>query len=78
MNNLHVSLSKGNTDKNLDFDNISVLAMLLEKARERIQSICYQQGLSAAHWHHKLLDSTAIAVAREFPSFGAGSARFVW
>nr|GMD73243.1 E3 ubiquitin-protein ligase listerin [Ipomoea batatas] len=65
------------TDKNLDFDNISVLAMLLEKARERSQSICYLQGSCAAHWHHKLLDSTAIAVAREFPSFGAGSARFV-
>ncbi|VFQ71782.1 unnamed protein product [Cuscuta campestris] len=66
-----------NTVKNSDSDSISVLAMLLEKATERIQSIGHLQGSCAASWQHKLLDSTAIAVVREFPSFGAGSARFV-
>ncbi|CAH9129291.1 unnamed protein product [Cuscuta epithymum] len=65
------------TTTNLNFDSISMLAVLIEKAMERIQSVGHLQGSCATHWHHKLLDSTAVAVVREFPSFGAGSSRFV-
>ncbi|KAL5757043.1 hypothetical protein ACOSP7_021464 [Xanthoceras sorbifolium] len=67
----------------LESDRIVILAMLLEKAREKItmrkmgEHSSRQQGSFPHHWHHELLESTAVAIACSFPPFGTSDSRFV-
>lgn len=67
-----------------DSDNINILAMLLEKARNRImkgklgEGYRKEQGVNPALWHHRLLESAAIAIARSHSLSGACYSRFVW
>ena len=66
-----------------DPNNILVLAMLMEKARMEIckrkvgVDLVHQQGSHADHWHHELLDSSAISTACSNPSFRSSDARFI-
>ncbi|KAL6195350.1 hypothetical protein ACLB2K_030969 [Fragaria x ananassa] len=72
----------GSAPCSLDSDRITILAMLLEKARNEITkakvgiSICTNMG-NIDHWHHELLESTVVAVARSSPPFGASSSQFL-
>ncbi|KAF5201967.1 E3 ubiquitin-protein ligase listerin [Thalictrum thalictroides] len=64
-----------------DFDHISVLAMLMEKVREfvrckmRVGSI--QHSIPLELWHHELLDSTAVSLARLSPPYQISYTRFL-
>ncbi|KAF6174070.1 hypothetical protein GIB67_020252 [Kingdonia uniflora] len=60
----------------LDFDHIDVLAMLMEKVKGKIGS-GHRQGSHSEEWHHKLLDSTAICVAKSCPSSVMSPSRFL-
>lgn len=57
----------------LSFKKIAVLARLMEKARAKMRNM---QG-EVSQWHHKLLDSTALYVARSLPPFAISGARFL-
>ncbi|XP_050138704.1 E3 ubiquitin-protein ligase listerin [Malus sylvestris] len=54
----------------LDSDHITILSMLLEKARDRIASM--KEGEvsmgNPENWHHELLESAAVSVAHSPPS----------
>ncbi|CAK9166922.1 unnamed protein product [Ilex paraguariensis] len=69
--------------RTLEPDCISVLAMLIEKAREEIRKrkvdmdLDHRQGSHSEHWHHELLDSAAASVARSFPPFEISDANFL-
>ncbi|KAK3218984.1 hypothetical protein Dsin_012954 [Dipteronia sinensis] len=75
--------SKHSEPGSLDADHIVILAMLLEKAREKItmrkvgEHSSHQQGSLPDHWHHELLESTAVAISCSFPPFGASDSRFI-
>ncbi|XP_050367875.1 E3 ubiquitin-protein ligase listerin isoform X2 [Argentina anserina] len=72
----------GSAPCSLDCDWITILAMLVEKARDKITkakvglSICTKMG-NPDYWHHELLESTAVAVAQSSPPFGASSPQFL-
>lgn len=59
----------------VDQDHLSVLAILMEKARERTRNP--QPVLGEGNWHHELLDSVALLLTRATPPFGNSSARFL-
>ncbi|XP_075088640.1 E3 ubiquitin-protein ligase listerin-like [Nicotiana tabacum] len=61
----------------VDSDCLSLLAMLVEKAREQTSIRGTFQVPYAARWHHQLLDSTAISVARAFPPFETSSVSYM-
>lgn len=66
-----------------DPNRILVLAMLMEKARVEIRRGEVGVGLVRWHvphpdyWHHELLDSSAISIARSLPSFRSSEAQFL-
>ncbi|KAF9597736.1 hypothetical protein IFM89_021223 [Coptis chinensis] len=65
-----------------DFDHISVLAMLMEKVRKIIRKKMssesdHEWDSQVKHWHHRLLDSTAVSVARFGPPFHISYSRFL-
>ncbi|XP_077233049.1 HEAT/U-box domain-containing protein [Tasmannia lanceolata] len=66
-----------------DFDRIAMLAMLIEKIRGRTDSkkvIFYSNHLKPSHpehWHHELLNSAALSVARLSPPFHSSQVRFL-
>lgn len=66
-----------------DSSNTLILALLMEKTREEIikrtvaGNLNHVQGANPNHWHHELLDSTALSIARSLPPFGSSSARFI-
>ncbi|KAK2652877.1 hypothetical protein Ddye_012733 [Dipteronia dyeriana] len=75
--------SKYSGPGSLDADRIVILAMLLEKAREKItmrkvgEHSSHQPGSLPDHWHHELLESTAVAISCSFPPFGVSDSRFI-
>lgn len=53
-----------------------ILALLMEKIREETLKK-RQLTENSKHWHHELLDSTALAIACSLPPFGSSDARFI-
>lgn len=66
-----------------DYDHITLLAMLLEKARNEItqrkvaEDSIHQLGTNPAHWHLELLDSAAVAIACSPLPFRTSNAQFL-
>ncbi|XP_059626408.1 E3 ubiquitin-protein ligase listerin isoform X2 [Cornus florida] len=65
-----------------DTNHLLVLAIFLEKTREKIKKKAgvdfdHLQGFQPDHWHHELLDSAAVSIARALPPFGTSDARFM-
>ncbi|XP_047330718.1 E3 ubiquitin-protein ligase listerin isoform X2 [Impatiens glandulifera] len=63
-------------------DHISILAMLMEKARVELkrrgsQSV-QQQGSLPDHWYHELLDISAVSIARGIPPIESSDSRYLW
>ncbi|KAG9151170.1 hypothetical protein Leryth_002735 [Lithospermum erythrorhizon] len=58
----------GISSKGLGSDFTSMLAMLMEKARSKIREKVYLQESYPDCWHHELLDSAALCVARSSPT----------
>lgn len=64
-----------------DPNYILVLAMLMEKARVELRkrkegvNLVRRQGSHPDHWHHELLDSSAVSITRS--SFRSSDARFI-
>ncbi|KAL4572514.1 hypothetical protein LXL04_019293 [Taraxacum kok-saghyz] len=63
----------GIRDSDSDSDRTFVLANLMEKTREEI----LKRKVHPNNWHHELLDSTALLIARSSPPFGSSNARFI-
>lgn len=62
----------------LDRNQISVLAILMEKVRERTGKSVQRSRLCRSNWHHELLDLVAVYVVQAFPPFGNSDAQFLW
>ncbi|XVF46152.1 hypothetical protein PTKIN_Ptkin03bG0003900 [Pterospermum kingtungense] len=66
-----------------DSNHLAVLAMLFEKARNEIrrrklgEDTFLRQGSLPDHWHHELLEATAVSAALSLPPFGTADAQFV-
>ncbi|KAL8531325.1 hypothetical protein ACS0TY_008085 [Phlomoides rotata] len=60
----------------MDKNHISVLAILMEKVRERSGMTVQLFGLCRNNWHHELLDLVAIDVVQAFPH-GNSDAQFL-
>nr|XP_043619247.1 E3 ubiquitin-protein ligase listerin [Erigeron canadensis] len=66
-----------------DSNYTCILALLMEKIREEItrkkltENSKHVHGVHLNHWHHELLDSTALAIACSFSAFGSSDARFI-
>lgn len=66
-----------------DSNHLAVLAMLFEKARNEIrrrklgEDSFLRRGSLPDHWHHELLEATAVSVAFSLPPFGTSDAQFV-
>ena len=66
----------------MESNHLAVLAMLFEKARKEIRrkvgnDSFLQLGSLPDHWHHELLEATAVSVAFSLPPFGTSDAQFV-
>ncbi|KAK4419849.1 E3 ubiquitin-protein ligase listerin [Sesamum alatum] len=61
----------------MDRDQISILAILMEKVRERTRKSIHQSGSCGSNWQHELLDLVAIDVVKASPPFGNSDARFL-
>ncbi|XP_060206970.1 E3 ubiquitin-protein ligase listerin isoform X1 [Lycium barbarum] len=61
----------------VDSDCLSLLAMLIEKAKMRASNRSTLQVPYAAYWHHHLLDFAAISVVRAFPPFGTSNVSYM-
>ncbi|KAK8596571.1 hypothetical protein V6N12_065056 [Hibiscus sabdariffa] len=67
----------------MDSNHLAVLAMLFEKARNEIRirrvgdSSFHPLGSLPDHWHHELLETTAVSVASSVPPFGTSDAQFL-
>ncbi|KAL0389109.1 UNVERIFIED_CONTAM: E3 ubiquitin-protein ligase listerin [Sesamum calycinum] len=61
----------------VDGDQISVLAILMEKVRERTRKSISRSGSCERNWQHELLDLVAIDVVKASPPFGNSDARFL-
>lgn len=65
-------------------DRIAVLAVLLEKARDKItmrkagEGFSSRKGAKPDHWHHEHLELAALAIARSVPPFRSSDAQFLW
>ncbi|KAH0637976.1 hypothetical protein KY285_037657 [Solanum tuberosum] len=58
-------------------DCLSLLTILIEKARTRTSNRSTVQVPYAAHWHHHLLDSAAVSVVQAFPPFGTSNVSYM-
>ena len=56
---------------------IPVLAVLMEKARERLRKANTLQGSQPEDWQHEFLDIAALSVVNANPPFGTSDARFL-
>lgn len=74
VNREEVSLDAGTMGKN----HISVLAVLMEKVRERTGMTVQQFGLCQNNWHHELLDLVALDVVQASSPSGNSEAQFLW
>ncbi|KAK8683673.1 hypothetical protein V6N13_039726 [Hibiscus sabdariffa] len=76
---VNFKIGSGSTDSN----HLAVLAMLFEKARNEIRKrkvgddSFHPLGSLPDHWHHELLEATAVSVASSVPPFGTSDARFL-
>lgn len=67
----------------LDSNQIAVLAILMEKAREKLKErkvgvdFNHHQHSHPDHWYHELLDSAAVSVACSLPPYGTSDSRFI-
>ncbi|KAL3829039.1 hypothetical protein ACJIZ3_017841 [Penstemon smallii] len=61
----------------MDRDYLPVLAILMEKARERTKKSSQRSVSYEDDWHHELLDLVAVSVVRSFPPFESSHARFL-
>lgn len=68
----------------LEPDQIAMLALLLEKARNELnkrkagEDSRHRPGADAGHWHCELLESTAVALACSPLSAGNSKYQFLW
>lgn len=74
--------SSGLVPQSLDPDHITMLSMLLEKARNEIAKKVREDSrhlhvTNPAHWHHELLDSAAVTIARSPLPFRTSNSRFL-
>lgn len=66
------------------FDNLAAMEMLLEKARKEItkrssgQELNQRIGSRPDHWHHRLIESTAISLVRSSPMTTTSTSQFLW
>ncbi|XP_059429493.1 E3 ubiquitin-protein ligase listerin [Corylus avellana] len=64
-------------------NQIAVLAVLLEKARDKItmrkagEDFCSRKGAKPDHWHHEHLELAALAIARSLPPFRSSDSQFL-
>lgn len=70
-------------DISIDPDVAAFLSVLLQKARDKIKSMVQaecklQKHLYVKRWHHKLLDSLALAVACTTPLYTISEVNFLW
>ncbi|PIN19545.1 hypothetical protein CDL12_07776 [Handroanthus impetiginosus] len=61
----------------MDRDHMPVLAILMEKVRERTRKSVHQPDSSENNFQHELLDLAALSVVRAFPPLGDSDARFL-
>ncbi|XWS74417.1 hypothetical protein CRYUN_Cryun02cG0214200 [Craigia yunnanensis] len=67
----------------MESNHVAVLAILFEKARNEIrrrkagEDSFLRLGSLPDHWHHELLEATAVSVAFSLPPFGTSDAQFV-
>lgn len=73
INSEHVGVTPGTVDNN----KISILAMLIEKVRERTRKRTHLEGSCSYEWHHELLDSAALSIIHSFPPFRNSDAHFL-
>ncbi|KFK27369.1 hypothetical protein AALP_AA8G374000 [Arabis alpina] len=65
------------------FSNLAAMKMLLEKARKEItkrssgQELNQRIGSQADHWHHRLIESTAISLVRSSPTTSTSTSQFL-
>ncbi|XP_022848919.1 E3 ubiquitin-protein ligase listerin-like [Olea europaea var. sylvestris] len=73
INSEQVGVSPGTVD-----NKISILAILIEKVRERTRKHTHLEGSCAYEWHHELLDSAALSIIHSFPPFRNSDAHFLF
>ncbi|KAL2488571.1 E3 ubiquitin-protein ligase [Forsythia ovata] len=73
INPAQVGVTPGTVDNN----KISILAMLIEKARERTRKRIHLGGYCSYEWHHELLDSASVSIIHSFPPFRNSDAQFL-
>ncbi|XP_022848921.1 E3 ubiquitin-protein ligase listerin [Olea europaea var. sylvestris] len=73
INSEQVGVTPGTVDNN----KISILAMLIEKVRERTRKHAHLEGSCSYEWHHELLDSAALSIIHSFPPFRKSDAHFL-
>ncbi|CAA2933942.1 Hypothetical predicted protein [Olea europaea subsp. europaea] len=73
INSEQVGVSPGTVD-----NKISILAILIEKVRERTRKYTHLEGSCAYEWHHELLDSAALSIIHSFPPFRNSDAHFLF
>ncbi|KAI3450267.1 hypothetical protein Pfo_006932 [Paulownia fortunei] len=61
----------------MDRNHISVLAILMDKVRERTRKSVHRSDLCEDNWHHELLDLVAVYVVQASPPFGNSDAQFL-
>lgn len=67
----------------LDSNRIAVLAILMEKVRDKFKKrkvgvdFNHHQGCQPDHWHHELLDFAAVSVTCSVPPFGISGSQFI-
>ncbi|KAE8667455.1 HEAT/U-box domain-containing protein, putative isoform 2 [Hibiscus syriacus] len=65
----------------IDSNHLASLAMLFEKARNEMRKVgdgsFHRLGSVPDHWHHELLEATAVSVASSLPPFGTSDAQFL-
>lgn len=70
--------------QNQGFHNLAAMEMLLEKARDEIrkrssgQELNQRIGSRPDHWHHRLIESTALNLVRSSPMPTTSAAQFLW
>lgn len=73
----HATCPEHSTLKTSD-SKISVLAVLMEKARERVRKANTVQASQPEDWQHKFLDAAAVSLINANPLFGTSDARLLW
>lgn len=74
----------GTSPQSLEPDQITMLALLLEKARNELtkrkagEDSRHRPGADPAQWHCDLLESTALALVRSPLSAGNSNSQFLW